>query len=352
MRNLSKAPLLVMYGLLCLSACASSNGLLVPFAANGRLGYVDTSMRLVIKPAFIKASPFSATGHAIVRYGTNDCAVIDQTGRDVLRLSTPVLMRILDDYYAYYANDLVNIIELDPRRMIATGLREVRPSFGDSIPVRFYSDPPDAGYIGLDGRRLLPDLRLQRSNQFIDGLATVTLPDWNSGIIDESGHLVGANRFLRIGEHFSEGLVFAESDDRSTGYVDIHGNFAFKVPVVISEDRTATNFVAGLAMIQTQQNPSTWRIIDKKGNFKSVALKIDSAEDFVEGASIVSAVDKNGMVRFGFLKDTAAYLVEPKFDSAERFVHGYAMIKLDGRDGLLDHSGKIAWSDEILKTER
>ena len=44
-------------------------------------------------------------------------------------------------------------------------------------------------------------------------------------------------------------------------------------------------------------------------------------------------------------------MIEPIFEYADSFFQGYARIVYQGRDGIINTSGEIFWSDEIVKAQ-
>lgn len=313
-------------------------------------GYVDKELNVVIEPRFVKASSFNSDGYAVVSYGKRDFAIITTSGKEVYRVNTPSMRDISDGLFAYYGDRGRTIYDLNSKKIIAEGLRGVGSASEGRIVVRFMISGPDAGYINYAGEKLLEGFSFRKTNVFREQVASVILDDWYSALITIDGNIVGESKYLRLGDHFSEGLIFVQTEDGRTGYMKPDGTIAFYLPIVISEGGTATDFSNGYALIQVKSEPSIWRVINSQGDYISKELFVDEARGFVEGYSVVARMNRaTAKASFGYIDTFGKYLVEPSFDQAEAFYKGYARIKLDGRAGLLDMNGKIIWSDEIYK---
>lgn len=332
-------------------SCKISSQELIPFSFNGKMGYLNQDLNIVIMPKYLKTDAFSAEGYAVVKTEVSSSAVIDKNGKEIIRLNSPVLMHLLEDAYSYYDSEGKSIIRVKLKQVIIKNIKNTDIGSEGLIPVQFNSNKPSAGYIDLEGNKFFEDHSFRRTYKFVDGLATVILSDWYSAIIDRKGNIIGNLKFARLGNRFSEGLLFAQSTDKKTGYIDKDGTFIISLPILVSEDMTASDFTNGYAIIKIGENPNFYQIIDNKGNFISEKLMIDSISNFTEDFCQVAKIDqKLGIYKFGFINNKGEYLIKPILDKAEDFCNGYARIILEGREGLLSQKGKIIWSDDIMKS--
>lgn len=62
--------------------------------------------------------------------------------------------------------------------------------------------------------------------------------------------------------------------------------------------------------------------------------------DFSEG---VTAVSQNGL--WGYIDETAQWVIPPQYDSADHFRDGLALVEKDGKLRYIDHAGNAVWSE-------
>jgi hypothetical protein len=109
-------------------------------------------------------------------------------------------------------------------------------------------------------------------------------------------------------------------NNKTTGYMNTNGQFAFILPFIIADNMPqATEFQSGRALIMTNNNPFTWRIIDNEGNYVSGDILITSANTFCNGLSRIYRTSQPGKTQYGYLDTKGKFFIEPILDSADDF---------------------------------
>lgn len=161
---------------------AFSDGL-APFQRDGLYGYVDSTGRVVIEPAFARAEPFS-DGLALVKLPDGRFAVINPDGQQVRDLGNDWVDSLGEGMYAY--QDAAT--ELWGYRSVS-GEVEIAPQF-------------------------------REAGRFADGLAIVSVgDDWFSalrGVIDREGNFVIPPAYESI-QYLGEGLYAVAKDVEGFG---------------------------------------------------------------------------------------------------------------------------------------
>ncbi|GHU09267.1 hypothetical protein FACS1894151_06670 [Spirochaetia bacterium] len=322
---------------------------LIPFAFNGLYGYVDDKLNVIIPPKYDRAGYFSDDGYAVVRYPGTQSEVINKCGETLLRVRTGIIYNVCEDLFSYQSNEYGSIIiRLSDNKIIANGTGINGPVYGNGYILATFTDDDRYRFLDHNGNRVLAHLQMKRpSYSFFEQRAVITKSDWSTVIIDMGGNTVGNLDIYRIGQKYSEGLIPVQISDGTTGYVNLSGEFAFKIPFIVSDVPEATDFQNGYALIKIQQNPSLWKIINREGQTISGNLQIRTAEKFSNSLSLIS-VNNAGTVKYSYVNTKGEFIVTPLLDNADTFENGYARIIYNGRDGLINILGKIFWSDDII----
>lgn len=317
-----------------------------PFTHNGRVGYVNDDLKVVIAPQFLRADHFSNDGYATVEIDEITWGVIDTRGRLLFSKRMVVLSLVSEGFcfgFEYPRGDRHGMIISVTGEVLVDRLGSAL-SFSEGLcPVRFY-DRPGWTYIDKEGNIALNDT-YYRTNEFHNGIAMVERrTDAKAGFIDRQGQYIIPPRFYELGSAFSEGLCYARIG-KKTGYIDHSGEFVFTVPISFN-----TPFEDGVAMIKTNEDPNIWKIINKKGEWVIGDLPIISSMGFREGLAKIT-VNKKGKYKHGFVDKSGNFVINPVYDEAESFTNGYSRVVLDGRDGLLGTKGNVYWSDELYSSD-
>lgn len=313
-----------------------------PFTYQGRVGYVDNELKVIIAPQYYRGGQFSEEGYATVKVDGTDWGVIDTQGRLQFSIRARYLTPVSEGFCFGFEDppsDRIGMIFSVTGEVLVDRLGDALWFSEGLCPVRYY-DASGHRYIDTRGKIALKD-RYYRAYPFHDGIAMAEKwDDPEAGFIDRTGNWVIQPKFTELGLKFAEGLCYARVG-KKTGFIDRSGKFAFTVPIFF-----ATPFENGVAMILTNEDNNEWRIIDRRGNWVTRALPIYTSTGFSEGLAMV-IVKKGGSDKYGFVDQSGNFVIEPVYDDAEDFANGYSRVILNGRDGLLDRQGNVVWSDEL-----
>jgi hypothetical protein len=347
-----------LYVLLVLLSRTIYSDELIPFSFNGKFGYVNSKLEVIIEPSFRIAGHFSDEGFAIVSYDALISGliwmrdgIINRKGEMILRSNSRVIYHVYDDIYSIPAEKGNGyILRLRSNRIIARQAGAGSASKDGYILATFPYEEKRYGFIDFEGGKVLTNLNMQRgSASFFEQRAIIYNEEWDPIIIDMKGNIIGNIAFSRLGYRYSEGLVPAKAEDGRIGYVDLSGSFAFVIPFVVGDVPEATLFSDGYAAIKTNANPSVWKIINIKGEIVSGDILVSGMRAFSSGLSLVSVYNREKKeIKYGYVNTRGEYLIRPILDNADNFRNDYARIVHNGREGLLKTNGEIIWSSDIM----
>lgn len=330
---------------------------LVPFSYNGKVGYVNQNLELVLSPQYDYGSNFT-DGYAVV-VKNNKHHVIDPQGNILYSADALQLRPLGETLFATQGNSssdyrgLFKVIDIDTKKVIADNLQAVkweRATNPEVIAVAFYDDR-DGYYINNKGETLYENIPIIGGYSFNDGVATVMTEDLHFAILDIKGNILDTN-FRRLGKFFSESLCPAQTLDGQTGYVDIKGQFVFKIPLVVSDEMGYENtpFENGRAIINFLNDEKYWIVIDNKGNFISDKIRADDCYGFKEGMAVIHKyLSANDEDIFGYVNNQGKIVYDYQFSKADDFYNGYARVILQGKEGIIDRGGNIHFSSDLMK---
>ncbi len=189
-------------------------------------------------------------------------------------------------------------------------------------------------------------------------------PEDRSGIIDPQGRfilpLTGQYDIGGIGGYdnllgevgFSEGLVYFNRNGgkgmAGGGFLDTEGRIAIAPEKIRGTMGSPGIFSEGLAAVQRGMTKAEIRsgflpagamligYIDKTGK-QVIEPKFEQARVFSGG---LAAVQRSGE-KWGYIDKTGKMLIGPKFDSASTFTNDRAAVTLDGKEKVIDRTGRI-----------
>lgn len=216
------------------------------------------------------------------------------------------------------------------------------------------------GFIGADGRWVIPPHFVTNLTLFHDGLALVVAgdpPNQEILFIDRQGKPVPipdtdarGNRFVyRSG--FSDDLAVIEQDGKF-GYVNRKGKVVIKPQFTF-----ARPFSEGMAVVMfpaVGDNAETGAIIDTTGKVlatlkeASTAMHVEDL-DFHEGLRVLGMEAKKDTWKWGFVGRDGKTVIEPKFDSATRFGDGLAAVQVGNKWGYIDRTGRVVIAPQFTE---
>jgi len=325
------------YLLLALSITLAAQPALYPIRNGRQFGFIDRSGKVVIPPKFDRVEEFR-DNRSVVYIGSN-AGYIDPTGHVVIpavfsTASNFEQGRALvsrDGKYSVIDTQGKTIAEI-PYRVLgdySAGLAVVqRPRSGTT--------PGAYGYIDRDGKVVI-EPRFMPSGKFPEdgrGLAVGGL-DREWCYFDRTGNIV-----LRLpmeghdrAPGFKDGLL-RWKEGFHWGYKDVKGAWAIE-----PKFDDARDFEGGVAGVQKE---GKWIDIDTRG--KTVAPKKGPRPIHPQSDGLTLAQDGD---RFGYLAPDGKPAFEfRKYDAAYDYQCGMARIKLDGKFGYMDKSGRVAIANQ------
>lgn len=320
---------------------------LIPFSIKGKYGYINKDFKVIVEPKYYHCSQPVGDGFYIARKTNAITTILDNSGTEIFTIESPLAIHLTDDVFAFSKEKGYTIIKILHNLEIANNVGTIGHGGNGFFSVKFIGESGMC-YLDNQGNRIFAKYFF-RAYGFTEEVATVIDKSGYSGVINFQGEYIVKPTFRRLGLRFSEGLCAAQSYEKETGYIKKDGSFAFKIPLVITDNisETGTDFENGLALVQISEKPITWRIINKNGTYVSNKLPIDWSAGFSNQIALVSK-NIDGKHRFGYIKQDGSFLYELVFENAESFKNGYARIVKSNRDGIIDTNGNIYWFDEIF----
>lgn len=276
----------------------------------GKWGFIDTNGKMVVPPRFDVVGAFSGGLAAFKSRGK--WGFVDKTGRIVTRPGFNWVMGFREGMALVEANGRYGYV--DSRGDVSVG-----PRFTDAgefweglarVKVR-----GRWGFIDRMGKTVV-DPRYDYAGNFHEGLAEVE-KDGKHGYIDTAGNQVIPFAFEghRM-EGFSEGLAIVVVG-KKYGYIDRSGNMAIPPRYWLAWD-----FQEGAARVQTDD--AKWVLINKAGEQVS-ASAFDHIDDFHDGLARVRVFRD-----YGFVSPGGTLAVPVGFTGALPFSEGLAAVYVGG----------------------
>ncbi len=341
---------------IALSACYSQG--LISFSYNGKIGYLNETLNVILSPQYDSGSNFS-DGYAVVELDEKSY-VIDVHGNILYSTNSNNMHYLGDSLFTMQGNHFSNfdglyqIVNIDSKRIIAERLAEVdweRARDSSAISVLYYDSDIGIYYINSEGEPLFENTPIYGGYSFQEGYAVVMVDDWLSAIMDNNGNLV-AQDFMRLGRFFSEGLCPAMTKEGKTGYVNTNGQFVFEIPLDTSDlnMRKSTPFENGRAIINCLEDEDYWIVIDNNGNYQSSEIRADDCYGFNEGMALLHKYSyTNDEHTYGYVNSQGEIIYDYQFSKADDFYNGYARVIIQGRDAIIDKVGNIYYSSDLMK---
>jgi hypothetical protein len=316
----------------------------IPFESGGLWGYV-TASGFTIPPHFNTSYQFyRRTALACTSEG---CGLIDTKGKLLTPLQNRQTMNIS-------GGEGLGVVERDRKWGYAEKSGKI------VIPFQFdYAGAFEKGmaqvtlngkgfFINHKGKRITPEFTGPLYD-FTEDLAAAGMGD-KIGFIRRDGSFAIPPKYqVSSGTAFSEGLAAVRIDGK-VGFIDKTGSVVVKPAY---DD--AFYFSEGLAPVRIG---SAWGYIDKSGRMV-LPPKYQTGYVFNEG---VAPALLSGGSKVGYIDHTGAFAIPQIFDDAMPFCAGLAHVeifhgigfvpnvfchqdRLQGRKGLIDHSGKYIWRD-------
>ena len=281
----------------------------------GKRGYIDTSGRVVIPPAYDAARPFK---DGVAWVGTMVEGKRKATG--VFDEGPAPVWRLIDRRGRTLLSDVDDIGE-----------------FSDGLALAKKGDL--WGYVNSAGTFVIP-AQFEQAGSFAQGHAWAT-KNGKMGFVDPGGNFSPwLFEEFSFEEDYTDGRMWYEDNaTKRCGFADMKGNVVIKPQFVL-----ARPFSEGRAAVMNQE--SGWGYIDPDGRAVT-AFAFEYAERFSEGLAAVEVAGKG----WGCIDKSGAFIIEPRFAEIGEFREGFAAVAfrigthpLGGpelRWGFVDKSGKM-----------
>jgi hypothetical protein len=279
---------------------------LYPFKRNELWGYLDSTGKEVIAPAYPMAG-FFYDGLAYVQIG-DALGYIDVTGKEVIKSKYPAAYNFNEGYACVMEEEDWGVIN-------KAGEMVIEPKF--ATPMMFHNG--------------LARFKLDRSL-----FSTY-------GFVNTKGDTIIDPIFEKAGE-FSNGLCMASKDGYTYGYINEKGEWAIQPTFDIGAalkingeyDFSDKDFSNGYVAVLKEEK---YGLMDKTGKmvlpFKYVFLG-----KYAEG---VLPAKKDSL--YGYIDLKGNWVIKPKYNGAEAFNHGLAAVSkgpfLEEKWGFINHEGKV-----------
>ncbi len=150
------------------------------------------------------------------------------------------------------------------------------------------------------------------------------------------------NLILTFREGLAPAILNTNAEGKEKwGYIDRNGiqviKPIFDVALVFSEGKAIVG-------IKAKNDTMKYGFVDKKGNLKTIPLRIDGFCGFKEGLACVG-VKQGAKTKVGFIDGSGSFVIAPIFDAASDFSEGLAAVQIGnskvGTLGFIDKSGAV-----------
>ncbi len=289
------------------------------FKKDGLYGLITKDRTIVMQPSY---------GWIIV----NSNSIIGFNGRvrDVYNLSLELLYSDPWGELFYYTEDEILITDYIAKErkllnVITGNLKNFKGSEEDLV-VDGYRDNIGLIYQWIEGKSC--------SYSIVDNKGNVLLTDI------EEAHSV-----------YTDGMIAVIMKDGKSGFVNKKGELVIETSFYINPDdigpRTGPNirysFSEGYALVKTKDQK--WIQFNIKGNKKILPDNIEPVDLYYKNG-LVLIRDKETK-KLGYMNPKFKIVIPCKFDEADSFVGKYAVVKVEGKDAIIDKKGNIYFSDDL-----
>lgn len=189
---------------------------------------------------------------------------------------------------------------------------------------------------------------------FMDGRAVIMVDDMKFSIIDEDFKVI-RDDIVNCSEIYSDGLLAVKTSDGKTGFIDKSGNYVFETDFYLGfmdynprvKPELNAYFNEGYVCVQSKMNQ--WKIFDKSGKTTVLNSEYRINNPVVHDGLICVSKTMDGNRLYGYVNTKGTEVIPCVLDSASDFKNGYAVISLDGKFGIIDKSGNIYYSQDLIK---
>ena len=312
----------------CGAAGGKTSDVLYPIIENEKWGYINRQGEVVAPATFERAWRFhEGRGPVMVggKYG-----FVDATGAIVIEPSYDFAGDFYDGLAAVKIGEKWGYI--DPTgKLVIPATFDGASDFSEGFSAVQAGDV--AYYIDKTGKKAmeLPE-DVRQFGRFSEGLAGVWIGETNGwGYIDTQGNVVIPPQFY-AGEAFSEEVASVLDEKNERGFIDKNGN------MVIEGLQRSSSFSEGLNLFQDATTQLNGYMDHSGKTVIAPQYEMGGAADFSEG---LAAVKVDG--KWGFIDPTGKQVIPAQYDLVESFEDGLAMVIQDGKPMYIDPEGQQVW---------
>ena len=288
-----------------------------------KVGFIDSSGRLVINPQFDEVGFFSE-GLCPARRGPL-WGYIDRAGRFEIQPQFDEAGFFSEGLAAVSVKGRMGYINRAGVKVIAAAFEGAGPFQEGRARIKMAGR---WGYLDLKGNRIGPT-GYEETRDFFEGLAAVRMRgQW--GYIGKEGNVVIPPRFLAA-EDFQEGRAVVGTPGGSN-FIDPQGRVLFagrKFPEV-------QFYSEGLAAVRLAPS-GFFGFINTQGA-TVIQPRYTRALPFCGGLAAVSLGQ-----RWGYIDRQGKVVIDYQYNQADCFINGLALVVLRGREGYVDRQGRMVW---------
>lgn len=323
--------------------------------ADGAVGFIDRTGKIVIDPEFDYAERFSEGLSAVRNIRDSKWGYIDHTGSFVVAPRFDMAQsfsegRAAVSVEAEGGRSRWGYIDRSGKVVVEPAYLTAEPFF-EGLAVVGWLDPgqPEpasswrSGYIDGDGNLAISLPQEYHGQSFVEGYAIVWKNNKLAGFIDRTGRVVVPAKY-KMAWAFSEGLASVQDEDGKYGFVAPDGRV-----VIPHELAFAGPFHGGLAKVKVG---GKFGYMDRQGQV-AIPAKFSQASDFNEGFALVKCaegqclIDRSGTARLWVNSDyeLMSYWSDARMHRWSVFSEGLAVaINAESWDsyGFVDRKGNVA----------
>jgi len=332
-----------LYLLLAIATSCSqpSADTLYPIVVNNKVGYIDSTGKVIIQPHFLSGEDFSE-GLANVRLeGTY--GYINATGEWAIAPQYDYAAPFSQGLAVVYLDGIAGCID-------KKGVFIVKPLYANITSfekgqafVETFSRKK--GIIDKQGS-LIVDTAFSSIEPFVDGYSIVAGDSTREqfGVIDSTGKLLvnyGKYQLIEVNEGGYFRVHFKKKERGYTGFVDHSGKLAFSMPdnptIEINDNPHEGLILTTVKSLSPEYGSDYQTFIDMNGDVKFGGEKMHHATRFSQGRAFVKfdrseyfyIYDRNGAM----VSNQAIDLV------VKHFADGSAIVRANGLIGIIDRNG-------------
>lgn len=305
---------------------------LAPVKVKDKWGYIDHSGKFVIEPRFVGAETFR-NGYAAVQLG-KDSPEFPQKASDALQtiLKDTEMPSMKKAWLAIAGSRAAGIIDKDGKFLFEPFYSSIQ-NFSDDLCLA--KDSGAIIFLNKNGDVVLSP-ECQDAKPFSEGLAAIKVKDkW--GFINKSGTVVMKPIFDDV-EDFQKGLC-AASIGKKWGFINKKGKWDIKPKY----DVVWEGFKTGVAVVGKDVCPieNTHADITRVGSGFLVARRTGNVQDFDESTTpLEPGYFAYPDYRFTIIDREEKQAIDKQFDHIGPLSDGVRLIRLDGKFGFADNTGK------------